>query len=137
MNVELTQLARVSAFTALLWMPYILNRLAVGKGLVHEVGYPEEPTKLSPWADRLKRAHVNAIENLVVFAALVLVAHAAGASNAVTALAAQAYFWARVGHAVVYALGVPWLRTLTFTVSWMSQMAIAWVVLTHGQAASP
>ena len=95
MTIELTCLTLVTTFTAVLWVPYILNRLTVGKGLLHEVGYPDEPTKLSPWADRLKRAHTNAVENLVVFAPLVLAASVAGVHTPTTALAAEVYVMGR------------------------------------------
>ena len=124
MTHELTYLTLVAAFTALLWVPYILHALLV-RGLVDAVSYPANPKPLAPWAMRLKAAHYNAVENLVVFAALVLTAHSAGVLNDVTLLATTVYFWARVVHAIVYAMAVPWLRTLSFTVGWLCCMAIA------------
>ena len=42
MTTELYYLALVSTFTAVMWVPYLLNRLTVGPGLAHEVGYPKE-----------------------------------------------------------------------------------------------
>jgi len=118
MTPELTSLAWVAAFTAVLWVPYILNTIMV-RGLVDAVGYPAEPKPLAAWAARMKAAHYNAVENLVVFASLVLVANAAGVSNETTVLACKVYVWARVVHALVYTLGVPWLRTLSFAVAWV------------------
>jgi uncharacterized MAPEG superfamily protein len=129
MTVEIKHLTLVAAFTSLLWAPYVLNRLMVGKGVLFEVGYPSNQTVLSPWADRLKRAHVNAIENLAVFAALVLAANAAGVHTQGTALASQVYLWARVAHAVAYTFAIPWVRTLAFTAGWGCQVVIAWAVL--------
>ena len=131
MSTELTNLTWVVAFTAILWMPYILNRLTVGKGLFHEVGYPETPTVLSPWADRLKRAHYNAVENLVVFAPLVLIAHVSGVHSNVTTLASTIYLVARIVHALVYTFAIPWLRTISFTVGWGCQVAFVWALLSH------
>jgi uncharacterized MAPEG superfamily protein len=131
MTNELTNLTWVATLTGLLWIPYILNRLLVGKGLLHEIGYPDEPTRLSPWADRLKRAHANAVENLVVFAALVLVAQAAGVHTQGTALAATIYFWARVAHMVSYLFAIPWVRTFAFTIGWGCQMAFAWALVSR------
>jgi uncharacterized MAPEG superfamily protein len=128
MKTELFYLALVTALTGLLWVPYILDRIAT-RGLMDAVGYPENPKPQSRWAVRLMRAHDNAVENLVVFAALVLVAHAAGISNGAIASAAVVYFWARVVHAVAYAFGVPWVRTLAFTVGWIAQAVIAWQIL--------
>ena len=128
MKTELFYLALVAAFTGLLWVPYILNRLAV-RGLMDAVGYPEKPKPQPPWAQRLMKAHANAVENLVVFAPLVLLAHAVGLSNAAIATAAVVYFWARVGHAVSYALGIPWVRTLSFAAGFFAQATIAWQLL--------
>jgi uncharacterized MAPEG superfamily protein len=64
----------------------------------------------------MKQAHANAIENLVVFATLVLVAHIAGVNNEATAIACAVYFWARVVHFVVFGFGIPWIRTLSFVI---------------------
>jgi uncharacterized MAPEG superfamily protein len=128
MNVELRYLALVSVLTALLWVPYILNEILV-RGLVDAVGYPDNPKPLARWAQRLKAAHYNAVENLVVFAALVLVACVAGIRAPAIATAACVYFWARVVHAAAYTLAVPWVRTLSFVVGFAMQMWIAWVIL--------
>src|SRR3970040_76041 len=92
-KAELLYLTLVTALTGLIWIPYILDRIAVW-GLVAAVGYPENPKRQSPWAIRLMKAHANAVENLVIFAALVLVAHLAGVSNSVTAGACVGDFWA-------------------------------------------
>ena len=56
MKTELLYLTLVAAFTGLLWVPYILDRLAV-RGLTDAVGYPENPKTQSPWAQRLMKAH--------------------------------------------------------------------------------
>ena len=125
MKTELQYLVYVTVFTGLLWVPYILDRIAT-RGLLDAVGYPENPKPQARWAQRLMRAHVNAVENLVVLAALVLAAVAAGVSSPVIASAAIVYFWARVVHALAYAFGVPWVRTLAFTVGFFAQAAIAW-----------
>jgi uncharacterized MAPEG superfamily protein len=128
MKTELLYLIWVTVLTGVIWMPYILDRIVVW-GLADTVGYPENPKPQSPWARRLMKAHINAIENLVVFAALVLAAHAAGVSNSVTAAACVVYFWARVVHLVAYAFAVPWVRTLAFTVGFFSQATLAWQLL--------
>ncbi len=128
MKTELLYLTFVAAFTGLLWVPYILDRVAV-RGVIDAVGYPENPKPQSAWAQRLMKAHANAVENLVVFAALVLVAHAVGITNATIACASIVYFWARVVHTVACTFRVPWVRTLAFTVGFFSQAVIAWQLL--------
>jgi len=79
------------------------------------VGNRETPVEGRGWAGRAQRAHRNLLESLLPFAALVLVAHAAGISNATTVLGAQLFFFARVVYLFVYVAGIPWLRTIVWT----------------------
>ena len=124
MKTELMYLVWVTTFTALIWIPYVLDRIIVS-GVMDAVGYPANPKPQSPWAQRMKAAHANAIENLAVFAVLVLVAQILGISNSATALACAVYFWARVIHLLAYTFAVPWVRTLAFAAGFVAQMTIA------------
>lgn len=128
MKTELLYLALAAALTGVLWIPYILDRIAKW-GLVPAVSYPENPPAQSPWAQRMMRAHANAVENLVVFATLVLVANALGITGGIVATAAMVYFWARLVHLVAYTLAIPWVRTLAFAVGFLAQAAVAWQIL--------
>ena len=128
MTTELMYLALVTTLTSLLWIPYILNMILV-RGLPDAVGYPEDPAPLSPWSARMKAAHTNAVENLVVFAALVLIAHAIGVSNEATAMASQIYLWARIVHVLSYTARIPWVRTISFTAGFACQITLAWQIL--------
>ena len=123
MTSELMSLTWVTALTAVIWVPYILNTIMV-RGVMDAVGYPAEPQSLSPWATKMKAAHYNAVENLVVFAALVLIANAAGVSNETTVFACKIYFWARLVHLVSYTLAIPFVRTLAFVVGFGCQAAL-------------
>ncbi len=123
MTSELMSLTWVVALTAVLWMPYILNAIAV-RGLTTAVGYPEDPAPLAGWAQRMKTAHYNAVENLVIFAALVLIANAAGISNDTTVLACEIYFWARLVHLLAYTFAIPWVRTFAFAAGWVCQIML-------------
>jgi uncharacterized MAPEG superfamily protein len=69
------------------------------------------------WAGRAQRAHRNMLENLVLFAALVLIAVVSDKTNATTVLGAQLFFWARFAYALIYVAGIPWLRTLAWLAS--------------------
>jgi len=138
MTTELTWLALTCLFTAVMWVPYILNRIStqglVGnristQGLVGALGYPQNPKPIPAWAERLKKAHYNSIENLVVFGLLVVIAHIANIHSSVTVAACVVYFWARLAYAVVYTLGIPVARTLTFAVSSFCSLAMAAAVL--------
>ena len=123
MTTELTYLTLAAAWNAVMWIPYILNLISV-RGLKDAVGYPDNPPPMAAWAERLKAAHYNSVENLVLFATVVLVAHVSGANNRATAVCAAVYFWSRIVHSVVYALAVPWLRTLSFAVAWLALLCI-------------
>jgi uncharacterized MAPEG superfamily protein len=114
MSTELFWLVLTVAMTGLMWVPYILDRITV-RGLMGAMANPSPDDKAhSPWAQRLMAAHTNAVENLVIFAPLVLTVRALGIATAVTAFACALYFWARLAHVVVYTLGIPVLRTLSF-----------------------
>lgn len=86
-------------------------------GLMTLVGNRENFPVLTGWPGRAYRAHRNMIHNLVLFAALVLVAVAAGRTDNVTLVGAQLFLWARVAYAIVYLIGLPWLRTGVWAVS--------------------
>ena len=92
-------------------------------GALTQVGLPtlagnrEGMPEIRGWGGRAARAHRNMLENLVLFAALVLVAVAAGRTNAMTLLGAQIFVWARLAYAAVYIVGLPWIRTGVWAVS--------------------
>jgi uncharacterized MAPEG superfamily protein len=124
MSNELFWLVLTIAMTGLLWLPYILDRIMV-RGLMGAMANPSPTDKAqSPWARRLMDAHVNAVENLVVFAPLVLTARALSITTAVTAFACALYFWSRLAHVVVYTLGIPVLRTLSFAGGFIAQVLL-------------
>ncbi len=94
-------------------------------GLPTLAGNREGLPEFKGWTGRAIRAHRNMIENLVLFAALVLIAAAAGKANAMTAMGAMIFFWARVAYAVIYVAGIAWLRTLAWFVSVIGMALIA------------
>ena len=86
-------------------------------GLPMLAGNREKMPEFTGWAGRAQRAHANMIVNLVMFSALVLVAVVAGKTNSTTLLGAQIFFSARVAYAIVYCVGIPWLRTAVWVAS--------------------
>lgn len=128
MTIELKYLALVTVLTALIRIPWMLNKVAV-RGLSVVARYPRECEPLSDWAHRLWVAHEDAVDNLVVFGILVLVLHLAGHHTALTAAAVAAYFWSRLVHVVVYALALPWLKTVAHIVSFAAILALSWEVV--------
>jgi uncharacterized MAPEG superfamily protein len=71
----------------------------------------------TPLGGRAERAARNTAENLVFFAVIALVAHAAGVTNPKLALGAQIFFWARVLYLPVYFAGIAYLRTTIWAIS--------------------
>src|SRR5580698_10111890 len=125
MTPELFWLSLTVILTGLLWVPYILNRLLV-RGLLGAMANPTRDAKpLAPWATRLMFSHDNAVENLVIFAPLVLILAQLDYSTKWTVYACAVYFWARVAHLIVYTLGLPVFRTLAFTVGFLAQVVLA------------
>jgi uncharacterized MAPEG superfamily protein len=125
MTPELFWLSLTVILTGLLWVPYILNRLLV-RGLFGAMANPTRDAKPhAPWATRLMFAHDNAVENLVIFAPLVLILAQLDYSTKWTVYACAVYFWARVAHLIVYTMGLPVFRTLAFTVGFLAQAVLA------------
>src|ERR1700759_498756 len=115
--------------TGLLWVPYVLNRCQI-RGLGGAMANPTRGDKpQAEWANRLMFAHDNAVENLIIFAPLVLILNAADVSTPTTVLACAVYFWSRVAHLIVYPLGLPVFRTLAFCVGFAAQAVLAVVIL--------
>ena len=123
MTSELMSLSLVLALHLAMWIPYVLNTITV-RGLTNALGYPDNPSQIASWAERMKAAHYNSVENLVVFSALVFIGNIAAISNETTVLACQMYFWARLAHLLFYTFAIPVARTLAFAVSWLCQVAL-------------
>ena len=125
MTRELFWLTLTVILTGVMWIPYIINRAQV-RGLMGALANPSRTDKpQSEWANRMMFAHDNAVENLVIFAPLVLILNAIDYSSRWTVLACAVYFWARLAHALVYTFGIPVLRTLTWTVGFLAQAVLA------------
>jgi uncharacterized MAPEG superfamily protein len=119
-------------YSAILLFAIILAQagLAISQnGLMEQAGSRDslpEPTVLRL---RLLRLTANMQENLVMFAAVVLVANAAGISNETTVMGASIFLYSRVAHAVIYAAGWPMIRPLFYFASLFGMVIIAWEVL--------
>jgi uncharacterized MAPEG superfamily protein len=102
---------------------FLVQMVVAASGSQGQVGLPalagnrEDLPPITGWAGRARRAHANMLENLVVFAIVVLVAKVTGKADAMTALGAALFFWGRLAYAVIYVAGVPWLRTAAWAVS--------------------
>lgn len=124
MTADLTYLAMTALLTGLLWLPYILGQIS-NNGMMKPADFANpKPRKAPLWVQRANRAHVNAVETLAPFAVLVLIAHVAGVADENTALWCAVFFWARVAHAIVYILGIPFARSFAFAAGNVALIAL-------------
>ena len=123
-TTEITWLVYTLGLTGILWVPYILQ-LIIQLGPIKAVWDPEgtHPHD-AKWALRAKRAHYNAIENLAVFAPLVILTIALSIQNNVTATVCIVYFVARLSHYVIHVFAIPVLRTIAFLIGFVCQLIL-------------
>lgn len=86
------------------------------KGMLLAFGNRDNLPDPTPLAGRAERAARNTLENFVLFAALALVAHAAGATSSRVTLGAEVFFWARLVYIPVYLAGITYVRTAVWAV---------------------
>ena len=129
MTTDLRYLAYTAILTAALWIPYIVAQV-VTNGFLKPPNYVDPTSRPVPlWGQRANRAHINAVESFAPFAALVIIAQIAGKADAMTAFWAMCFFWLRLIHAVVFMLGIPYVRTLVFTLGFVAIIGIFWEVI--------
>ena len=117
MNIELKMLAWTVAL-GLLQIAAQASLSTMQRGLAWNASARDEPaTPLTGIGARVERALRNFLETVPLFAAAALAVVASNHTSEGTALGAQIYFWARVVYLVVYAAGVPYLRTAVWAVS--------------------
>lgn len=88
------------------------------RGLKWNIGNRNgEPKPLTGVAARADRASQNFLETFAFFAAAVLAVVLTKQSTAHTALGSQIYLWARVAYLPIYLVGIPYLRTAVWAVS--------------------
>jgi uncharacterized MAPEG superfamily protein len=130
MTTDLRYLAYTALLTATLWIPYVVSQV-VTNGFLRPPNYLDPtPRPLPLWGKRADRAHLNAVEAFAPFAVLVIVVQLAGKANATTAMLAMLFFWLRLVHAIVYLLGIPYVRTLVFVAGYVAVVGVFWELVT-------
>ena len=119
MTTDLWMLVATAMLCFITILIYGSGRLIQPGGIAWAAGNRATEFAVPPWVARAVKAHANLIENLVPFAVLVLVAHAASKANSATALGATIFFWSRVVHLAAYVAGVIFVRTLAWIISWI------------------
>ena len=133
MTTELCYLLLTAVLTGVLWIPVVMGYV-LSRGPLKPSDYKAAPTSPLPdWVNRANRAQMNAVENFAPFAAVVLIAHAVGASTSITEISAAVYFYARAAHALFHISGFSLFmaRTVAFTVAWLAFMTFAVELLRH------
>jgi uncharacterized MAPEG superfamily protein len=126
MSTDLRYLAYTAILTASLWIPYIVCQVMTN-GPLGPTNYLNPTSRPVPlWGQRANRVYLNAIEVFAPFAALVVVAQLTGKANATTAFWAMVFFWSRAAHAVVFWAGIPYVRTVAFTLAFIAEIGIFW-----------
>ena len=101
------------------------------QGVAYATGPHDKPAPpVTIVTGRLLRAFGNFRETFVYFAVAVLLVTLLNKTNATTALGAQLYFWARLVYVPVYAAGIPVLRTLIWTASFVGLVMVLVAALT-------
>ena len=129
MSTELTYLAYTALLSAALWIPYVVCQVMTN-GPLQPGNYVDPKVRPMPlWGERAHRAYLNSVEVFAPFAALVIVAQLAGKTNGATAFYAMAFFWCRLGHALVYWFAIAYLRTILFTLAFLCELGIFWQLI--------
>ena len=118
-----------AVWIAIAWVPYLLDRIMV-RGLVGAMANPSpDLTPQSDWAVRAKAAHVVAIHAFSAFAPLAILAMIRIPEDGYPNILAMTFFIGIFAHYVIYAIGIPVLRTLSFSLAALSTLALGLRVL--------
>lgn len=122
-----TELTLLILSVGLLMLTLLIQASAgiLSNGLIAQAGSRDELPEKKVFHARVTRLRDNMIENLLMFAPVVLVAQAMGVSNDMTILGAQLFFFGRLAHAVIYLMAVPLVRPVAFAVAWAGIILIA------------
>lgn len=124
MTIELKMLG----WSIVLGLAYVLIAATLAtyqRGLKWNAGNRDGDAKpLTGAAARADRASRNFLETFVFFAAAVLAVEFARRNSGSTALGAQIYFWARVAYWPIYAVGIPYLRTVVWAIAFWGLLQV-------------
>jgi len=81
------------------------------------------------WAERMMRAHDNAVENLIIFAPLVILIELTQSHSAYSALAVEIYFYSRLVHFLAFTFAIPLIRVPAFLTGFFCQLVLSFSIL--------
>ena len=118
-----------AVWIAIAWVPYLLDRIMV-RGLVGAMANPSpDLAPQSDWAVRAKAAHVVAIQAFSAFAPLAILAMIRIPEDGYPNILAMTFFISIFAHYVIYAIGITVLRTVSFSLTALSTLALGLRVL--------
>jgi uncharacterized MAPEG superfamily protein len=130
MSTDLKYLALTAMLTASLWIPYVVSQVMTNGFLTPPNYVDPAPRPVPLWGKRADRVYINAVETFAPFAALVILIQLTGKADAMTAFWTQAFFWLRVAHAIVYWAAIPYIRTVVFTLGYVSIIGLFVALMT-------
>lgn len=88
------------------------------RGLAWNLSSREEKVpELTGMAGRVDRAFKNFMQTFPFFIAVILMVQITTLGNSTTALGAQMYLYSRIAYLPLYALGIPYIRSLVWGIS--------------------
>ena len=117
----MTEDLRMLAWSIVLGLVYVFVAAGLAtaqRGLKWNAGNRDgDAPPLNGFAARAQRANRNFLETFPFFAAALLAVAATHQTTDHTVLATQIYVWARVAYLPIYVIGIPYLRTAVWIVS--------------------
>jgi len=124
LSTEVLWLILTIVFTSIMWAPYILNRM-IEMGPWPALYNPQPDIRpKAQWAERMMRAHDNAVENLVIFAPLVILTEITSQQSEISAWAVVIYFYARLVHFFAFTFAIPLIRVPAFLFGFSAQLML-------------
>jgi uncharacterized MAPEG superfamily protein len=112
--------------------PFRVGSVLMGKARPNQ--FPADTPHGPDWYRRLMRAHANCVENLPLFAAVVLVGHVAGVRDPLFSTLSEVYLAARVGQTVAHiSSGRSLVINVRFTFFLVQIAALVWMMARIGQ----
>lgn len=120
---EILSLVLTLLLTVLFWIPYAIKRI-MEMGLTNAFLDTDTPVSAA-WAQRLKSAHENAVDGLVIFAPAVIMLHVLHLNSFLTSIACMVYFVTKLAYFVM----LPPLRGILFFIEAGAQVVLLLSIL--------
>ncbi len=125
---ELFYLLLSVGLCGVLWIPIVIERV-LRIGLSETTGNNLDEKMVPVWAKRLKRAHRNLVDNIIIFGILILILQVADKNSDTTGFASLIFFYARLVQSMSHIFGVTWVRTISFLIGWLATAVIFFVLI--------